>query len=147
MMDGPNRFSDGGTRGALTILVIDDDEDLRFLVHEVLERAGYRVLEAGNGIDGLELATRQSPDLFLVDLIMPRMDGLEVLQRLRSNETVPPARAILLSARSDNEIIRCSTELGARFLAKPFNPPQLVALVNACFAVEPQIGGFSDESI
>jgi DNA-binding response OmpR family regulator len=119
----------------LLILIVDDDEDLRIFAREVLVRAGHRVLEAANGIDGLALVAKTPPDLLMLDLKMPDMDGLEVLRRLRSNDSSHSLPVIVLTAHGDEASARRSFELGATdFLAKPFTPPQLDARVRSCFA-------------
>jgi DNA-binding response OmpR family regulator len=105
----------------LSILIVDDDEDLRLLARKALERADYRVLEARDGIEGLEMAAKCQPDLLLLDLNMPGMDGLEVLRRLRESETSQALPVLVLTAQGDEEGIRRSFATGATdFLAKPF---------------------------
>jgi CheY-like chemotaxis protein/phosphoribosyl 1,2-cyclic phosphodiesterase len=120
---------------SLQILIVDDDEDLRIFAREVLLRAGHRVLEASNGLDGLALVAKMPPDLMMLDLKMPDMDGLEVLRRLRASESGHCLPVIVLTAHGDEASARSSFELGATdFLAKPFTPPQLDARVRSCFA-------------
>jgi CheY-like chemotaxis protein/phosphoribosyl 1,2-cyclic phosphodiesterase len=121
--------------GALSVLVIDDDEDLLILVRKALTKAGHRVLEASNGHDGLALALSERPDLLLLDLKMPPPDGFEVLRRLRAREETRALPVIVLTALGDEESARESFDLGATdFLNKPFSPPQLDARVRSCFA-------------
>lgn len=129
------RLSDAGYVGSLLILIVDDDASLRLLAHTVLVRAGHRVLEASNGIDGLRMAADQHPDLMMLDLNMPEVDGFEVLRRLRSAEKEHRLPVLVLTSFGDEESARSSFELGATdFLAKPFTPPQLDARVRSCFA-------------
>jgi len=118
---------------SLRILVVDDDEDLRLLATRSLIRAGHEVREAGAGEEGLALLDSWKPELLLLDLNMPGLDGYEVLRTLRARgQTLP---VIVLTAMGDEESARHSFELGATdFLAKPFTPPQLDARVRACFA-------------
>ena len=121
--------------GALSILVVDDDEDLVILVRKALTKAGHRVLEASNGDDGLALALSDRPDLLLLDLKMPPPDGFEVLRRLRAHEETKSLPVIVLTAMGDEESVRESFALGATdFLNKPFTPPQLDARVRSTFA-------------
>jgi CheY-like chemotaxis protein/phosphoribosyl 1,2-cyclic phosphodiesterase len=121
--------------GALTILVIDDDEDLRILVRKALSKAGHRVVEAADGAEGLRLIERRTPDLVLLDLFMPAPDGFEVLRALRARPDTHSLAVVVLTAHGDEESARASFELGATdFLAKPFTPPQLDARVRSCFA-------------
>src|ERR1019366_8286680 len=120
---------------SLLILIVDDDKDLCVLARKVLVRAGHRVLEAANGVEGLELIASRRPDLLILDLIMPDLDGYEVLRRLRSTGDRQSLPVIVLTAHGDEESAQQSFALGATdFLAKPFTPPQLDARVRACFA-------------
>ena len=121
-------------RDSLLVLVVDDDEDLRVLVRKSLSRAGHRVIEADNGIEGLELIGSQAPDLVVLDLNMPEVDGFEVLRRIRANEANRALPVIVLTAQGDEESAKQSFERGATdFLPKPFTPPQLDARVRSCF--------------
>ena len=127
----------GETRhsGSLLILVVDDDEDLRILARRALVRAGHVVLEAESGEEGLRLVDIHKPQLILLDLNMPEMDGFAVLKELRASETGRTLPVIVLTALGDEESARTSFQAGATdFLAKPFTPPQLDARVRACFA-------------
>jgi CheY-like chemotaxis protein/phosphoribosyl 1,2-cyclic phosphodiesterase len=131
----PAPLADSVHSGSLLILIVDDDEDLRLLARKALLRAGHRVIEATNGADGLELVAAQCPDLMVLDLSMPDLDGFEVLRRLRASEAGRAIPVIVLTAHGDEESARGSFELGATdFLAKPFTAPQLDARVRSCFA-------------
>ena len=119
----------------LLVLLIDDDEDLRFLARKALTHAGHRILEACGGDEGLALAAAQAPDLILLDLFMPPPDGFEVLRRLRARPETAGIPVVVLTASGDEESLRKSFELGATdFLAKPFTPPQLDARVRSGFS-------------
>ncbi len=131
--------SQGGTRepanagDALSVLVVDDDEDLRILVRKVLSRGGHRVTEAADGDEGLRMIDHQRPDLVLLDLRMPAPDGFEVLRRLRARDATRSLPVIVLTAMGDEDSARESFDLGATdFLNKPFTPPQLDARVRSC---------------
>jgi two-component system KDP operon response regulator KdpE len=111
------------------VLVVDDEERiLNFLVSK-LKASGYDVLTANNGVEALEQAQGQEPDLVVLDVLMPKMDGFETLKRLRTFSNVP---VIILSARgADTDRIK-GLALGADdYLAKPFNPDELVARLEA----------------
>lgn len=124
-----------GRGDALLVLVVDDDEDLRLLARKALMRAGHAVIEADNGEEGLRLIESRRPDLMLLDLNMPSVNGFEVLKRLRGREAGVPLPVIVLTALGDEESARQSFALGATdFLNKPFTPPQLDARVRACIA-------------
>jgi CheY-like chemotaxis protein/ribonuclease BN (tRNA processing enzyme) len=127
--------SDPSHSGSLLVLIVDDDEDLRFLARKALVHAGHTVLEAESGEEGLRLIEIHKPDLLLLDLNMPGMNGFEVLRRLRTRESGRPLPVIVLTALGDEESARSSFQFGATdFLIKPFTPPQLDVRVRACFA-------------
>lgn len=112
-----------------TILVVDDEERITDLLRSYLEQAAYRVLTAGNGRSGLELARADKPDLIVLDLMMPEMDGVECLRLLRAEQTTP---VILLTARVEDEDKVLGLELGADdYVTKPFSPRVLLARIRA----------------
>jgi len=111
------------------ILAVDDEvRILNFLVSK-LKTSGYEVLTARNGAEGLEQVKAQEPELIVLDVLMPKMDGLEMLKELRSFSTIP---VIILTARgADTDRIK-GLQLGADdYLPKPFNPDELVARIEA----------------
>jgi DNA-binding response OmpR family regulator len=111
------------------ILVVDDEERIVHFLASKLKASGYEVLTASDGANGLEQARAQEPDLIVLDLIMPKMNGLEMLKELRSFSAVP---VIILSAKgADADRIK-GLQLGADdYLPKPFNPDELVARIEA----------------
>ena len=112
-----------------TILVVDDEERITDLLRAYLEQAAYRVLTAGNGRSGLELARADKPDLIVLDLMMPEMDGVECLRLLRAEQAIP---VILLTARVEDEDKVLGLELGADdYVTKPFSPRVLLARIRA----------------
>jgi DNA-binding response OmpR family regulator len=115
-----------------TILVADDEEDLRELVTYRLTRSGYRVIGAGDGQEALELAAERTPDLMVLDVMMPKLDGYELTRRVRAEAALRSIPVILLTARSQESDIDRGFEVGADdYLKKPFNPDELVARVRA----------------
>lgn len=112
-----------------TVLVVDDDPHIRQLLVFALHKAGLDTLEAEDGEAGLALALARTPDLVILDINMPRMDGLEVCRRLRSTNDEP----ILFLSSRDDEIDRVlGIELGADdYVVKPFSPREVVARVMA----------------
>jgi two-component system, OmpR family, alkaline phosphatase synthesis response regulator PhoP len=113
------------------ILVVDDEPRIAEIARDYLERAGYRVTMAGNGADALAFARARRPDLIVLDLGLPRMDGLDVTRTLRKHSNVP---IIMLTARVDESDKLTGLELGADdYLTKPFSPKELVARVRAVF--------------
>ena len=111
------------------ILVVDDEERILNFLNSKLKASGYEVLTARDGREGLEQAQAQEPDLIILDLLMPRMDGMEMLKELRSFSSVP---VIILTAKgADADRIK-GLQLGADdYLPKPFNPDELVARIEA----------------
>ena len=111
------------------ILVVDDEERILNFLRSKLKASGYEVLTATNGLEALEQVQAQEPDLILLDVIMPKMDGFDTLKELRGFSTVP---VIILSARgADFEKIK-GLGLGADdYLPKPFNPDELLARIEA----------------
>jgi two-component system KDP operon response regulator KdpE len=111
------------------ILVVDDEVRILNFLSTKLKASGYEVLTAPDGVRGLEQAQAQEPDLVVLDLLMPRMDGLEMLKQLRTFSPVP---VIILTAKgADTDRIK-GLQLGADdYLPKPFNPDELVARIEA----------------
>ena len=111
------------------ILVVDDEERILNFLTTKLKASGYEVLTAPNGVKGLEQVQAQEPDLVVLDLLMPKMDGLEMLKQLRTFSLVP---VIILTAKgTDTDRIK-GLKLGADdYLPKPFNPDELVARIEA----------------
>ena len=122
-------------RPALTgrILVADDNEENRDLLRRRLERDGHRVVAAKNGIEALEIACAQELDLILLDLMMPRLSGFDVLTRLHAAERTIRVPVIMISALDEMDSVARCIEAGAEdYLPKPWNPVILQARVNAC---------------
>ncbi len=112
---------------AKTILVVDDEARLVSLVETYLAQAGFRVVTASNGREALSVAERQEPDLIILDLMMPEMDGYEFMRRYRADNDTP---IILLTARVDSDEKVTGLEAGADdYLTKPFRPRELMARV------------------
>ena len=115
------------------ILVVDDDESSREMIARRLRRIGYTVSAVGSGINALSLARRQQFDLILLDMIMPGLDGFQVLAKLKSDPAFQELPVVMLSALDDENGIARSIEMGAEdYLAKPFNPIFLRARIGAC---------------
>jgi DNA-binding response OmpR family regulator len=113
-----------------TVLVVDDEPSICDLVRTVLENQDCRVLEAGNGEVGLDLAARQRPDLVLVDCRMPGLSGAQVLKQLRADARTAAIPVILMSGLRDEETERAGRCLHAEgYLLKPFRPVQLLGEV------------------
>ena len=118
--------------GKPLVLVADDDPDILALVTFRLERAGYDVVAASDGEQALQLALAQPPDLAVLDVMMPKLDGYEVTTRLRQNERTRRMPIILLTARVQEADIARGFEVGADdYVKKPFSPQELGARVQA----------------
>jgi DNA-binding response OmpR family regulator len=118
----------GGAAGR-TVLIIEDDPYTQDIVRLYLRRDGYKVLTAGDGTEGLRLAREASPDLVVLDLMLPGLDGMEVCRALREHSEVP---IIMLTARVDEEDRLAGLDLGADdYVTKPFSPRELAARVRA----------------
>jgi len=114
---------------AQKILVIEDEEGIFHLINLYLRDAGYTVVVGKDGADGLALHARESPDLVILDIMLPAIDGFEVCRRIRSWSKTP---ILMLTARSDEEDRITGLELGADdYLVKPFSPRELVSRVRA----------------
>ena len=109
------------------ILVVDDEALIVKLARDYLEQAGFRVISASDGVSGLAAARRDRPDLVVLDLMLPKMDGLDVCRALRRESDVP---IIMLTARIEETDRLIGLELGADdYITKPFSPRELVARV------------------
>ncbi|WP_459478242.1 response regulator transcription factor [Clostridium saccharoperbutylacetonicum] len=112
-----------------SILIVEDELRIRFLLRDYLIKEGYNVLEASNGEEGLYIFSTQKIDLVLLDIMMPIMDGLTMLEKLRDVSTVP---VILLTAKGEEEDKLQGYDVGADdYITKPFSPKVLIAKVKA----------------
>jgi two-component system phosphate regulon response regulator PhoB len=115
-----------------TILVIDDEKDLIELVRYNLEKEGFDVIAATDGQSGLEVVKKHRPDLVVLDLMMPGLDGLQVCQQLRSDPRAGRIPVIMLTAKATEADRVVGLELGADdYITKPFSPREVVARVKA----------------
>jgi DNA-binding response OmpR family regulator len=112
-----------------TILLVEDAHDLALVIRRELEAEGYQVLHASDGLQALELHDQQQPDLVILDWLLPKMDGLEVLRKIRTRSPIP---VLMLTARSDEIDRVLGLEVGADdYLTKPFSMRELIARVHA----------------
>jgi DNA-binding response OmpR family regulator len=115
-----------------TILVVDDEPPILELVRYTLEDEQIRVLEAADGVQALEVAHAARPDLILLDVQMPRLDGLEVCRRLRADPTLGGTRIVMLTAAGQDADRARGLAAGAdEYLTKPFSPLALFTLVRS----------------
>jgi excisionase family DNA binding protein len=115
------------TRPAPLVLIVDDDPRIREFVRVNLEMDGFAVREAGNADEGLEALEAEPPDLILLDVMMPKVDGWEMLQRVRERHGVDSIQVIMFSGQVDEDAADQAQAGGAQaFVGKPFNPQDLV---------------------
>jgi len=113
-----------------TILIIEDELPIRKILNIALENAGYKIVECDNGQEGIRLASSISPDLVILDLGLPDIDGKEVIASIREWSQLP---IIICSVRNtDDEIVRALNAGADDYITKPFNPNVLLARINAC---------------
>jgi two-component system alkaline phosphatase synthesis response regulator PhoP len=114
------------------ILVVDDDREIARLLRSYLEKAGYSVLVANDGQTAVHTLRREKPDLLLLDLMLPDMDGYDITRLVRTDETLQHIPVIMLTARVEDSDKIVGLELGADdYVTKPFNPAEVVARVRA----------------
>ena len=114
------------------MLAADDDEDILELVAFRLERSGYTVLKAHDGEEALQVAREALPDLAVLDVMMPKLDGFEVTRAIRADGTTKAMPIILLTARAQDADVQAGFDAGADdYLRKPFSPQELRARVQA----------------
>lgn len=115
-----------------SILIVDDEEDILELVKYNLEREGYTTICALTGEEALRMATEIQPDLIVLDLMLPGMDGLELTRILRTKNSTTHIPIVMLTAKGEESDIVAGLELGANdYMSKPFSPRELVARVRA----------------
>jgi len=127
------------------VLVVEDDPDIAELVVRYLDKAGYSTTRVSSGRDALDSVRTKPPDLMVLDLMLPHIDGLEVCRLLRANDKTAVIPIIMLTARADESERIVGLEIGADdYLAKPFSPNELVARVKALLRrahrVTPELG-------
>lgn len=115
-----------------TILVVDDEQDLLDLIEYNLRQEGFNVLKAENGKDGIQIARGHMPDLVLLDIMMPQMDGIEVCDRMREDPSLTHIPIIFLTARSDEKTEIEGLNKGADdFITKPISTSKLISRIKA----------------
>lgn len=119
---------------AKKILVVDDERHIVRLVEVNLARAGYDVSVAYDGVEALEVFAKEKPDMVVLDVMMPRMDGFEVLKKLQADPNSQDVPVIMLTAKAqDADIFRGWSSGVSSYLTKPFNPRELLTFVERIF--------------
>ena len=121
------------TKSKAKILVVEDDEDIHELIRYNLAKEGYEVVSAMNGESGLEKAKSEKPDLMVLDLMLPGVDGLEVCKIAKADQATSEIPIIMVTAKGEESDIVSGLELGADdYVTKPFSPKILIARIRTC---------------
>ena len=122
-----------------TILIVDDDPTILVLLEVNLQLDGYEVIKARDGLEGVELAKASRPDLILMDVMMPKMDGLTARREILDIPELADIPFVFLSAAAQRSDIKKGRDLGAAdYITKPFDPEELLAVVERLVAAAPQ---------
>lgn len=117
------------------VLIADDEPSLRLLVHATLESDDYEILEAKDGLEALEVAQREMPELVILDVQMPGLDGFEVCRRLKNDEKTKNMMVVMLTSKSQATDREMGARVGANeYFTKPFSPLELMELVEKVLA-------------
>lgn len=126
-----------GNKPGHKVLVVDDEESIQELLKYNLEKEGYKVKTAGNGVKALEIAKKFLPDLVLLDIMMPNMDGIETCRLLRENPQLQKTYIVFLTARSEEYSEVAAFDIGADdYITKPIKPRALISRLAALFRRE-----------
>ncbi|HAV92350.1 TPA: two-component system response regulator [candidate division WOR-3 bacterium] len=118
------------------ILIIDDDEDIISLIKIILENESYSVIGASSGEEGIKTAIKQKPELILLDIMMPIMDGWEILKMLRTEESTRKIPVAMLTCKTDVKDKLTGLQEGAiDYITKPFSPEELIERVDKIFKI------------
>jgi DNA-binding response OmpR family regulator len=121
------------------IMVVDDDVELLTLIGIILERGGFSVLRAEGALAALDMLKESTPDLFILDLMLPDVDGFELCRRIRTYPQTAQTPVLILSARNDFESIQGGLEAGANgYLSKPVRRHDLMAQVYSMLVLDPE---------
>jgi DNA-binding response OmpR family regulator len=123
---------------AQQVLIVDDEPMARTLLRLILVRAGFNVSEAEDGFDALEMIKQNKPDIILLDVMMPGMDGFTVCEKLRQQDETATLPIIMLSAKTDLDSINKGLRVGAtKYLTKPISPDELTIHVTDVLDMNP----------
>ena len=113
-----------------TVLVVDDDPVIQKLLQVNFEMEGYAVITASDGLEGLEMARQERPDAIVLDVMMPKMDGLEVARTLKADESTRSIPILLLSAKAQAADVQAGKDVADDYITKPFDPLELLERVS-----------------
>ncbi len=126
--------------GKYTVLVVDDEEDILELLKYNLKKEGYEVKTASNGVEAMEIAREFLPDLVLLDIMMPKQDGIETCRQIREDSKLKDTHVTFLTARAEEYSEVAAFEAGADdYITKPIKPRALMSKVKAIFRRDPKI--------
>jgi len=129
------------------ILVVDDHEEIREALSEILEEEGHDISQAVDGLDALEAINKSRPDVVLLDIAMPGMDGLETLQRIKSQPELANIPVIMVTAQGDRQNMVKAVQLGVRdYVTKPWEPGEVEMCVNWALKASKATGSQSADS-
>ena len=121
------------------ILTVDDSTTIRKIVRRALDNFNCEILEAQNGVEGLAAANKEKPDLIILDITMPVMTGIEMLERLKGETTLKAIPVIMLTAESGKEAVTKAVRIGIKdYIVKPFKGPELVERIQKHIRLAPK---------
>lgn len=113
------------------IVYIEDDIEMTYLIKMILERRGYEIISTNNGLDGFDLVTKENPDLILLDLMMPEIDGWDVYHQLKSNNQTEKIPVVVISAKAQpiDKVLGLQVAKVSNYISKPFKPQELIEVI------------------
>lgn len=113
------------------IVYIEDDIEMTYLIKMILERRGYEIISTNNGLDGFDLVTKENPDLILLDLMMPEIDGWDVYHQLKSNNQTEKIPVVVISAKAQpiDKVLGLQVAKVTNYISKPFKPQELIEVI------------------
>jgi DNA-binding response OmpR family regulator len=131
-----------------SILIVEDEKEIRDLLVLYLRKEGFQPLVAQDGEEGLSKARSEKPDLILLDILMPKMDGLEILRKIRADLEIARTPVAMLTAKGDETDRIVGLELGADdYIPKPFSPREVVARIKAIFRRSQKVPDAMEENV
>jgi DNA-binding response OmpR family regulator len=115
------------------IVYIEDDLEMTYLIKMILERKGYEIISINDGMEGFEIIEREKPDLVLLDLMMPNIDGWDIYHQLKSNETTKQIPVIIISAKAQpiDKVLGLQIAKVNNYISKPFRPQELLESIES----------------
>ncbi len=113
------------------IVYIEDDLEMTYLMKMILERRGYEIISTNNGLEGFDLVTSENPDIILLDLMMPDIDGWDIYHQLKSNDQTEKIPVVVISAKAQpiDKVLGLQVAKVNNYIAKPFKPQELIEVI------------------